>query len=57
MSCETKIQAKMRDAAYTLWKIIMEAPLSENLKIEDIAKGKILIPDPLLQFFTRNLWI
>ena len=53
VSCETKIQAKMCDAAYTLRKIIMEAPLSENLKIEDIAKGKILIPDPLLQFFTH----
>ena len=56
VSCETKIQAKMRNAAYTLRKIIMEAkrtPLSENLNIEDIAKGEIMIPDPLLQFFTH----
>lgn len=56
VSCETKIQAKMCNAAYTLRKIIMEAkrtPLSENLNIEDIAKGEIMIPDPLLQFFTH----
>ena len=56
MSCDTKIEAKMRDAAYTLRKIIMEAKrtlLSENLKIEDIANGEIMIPDPLLQFFTH----
>ena len=40
VSFETKIHAKMRDATYTLHKIIMKAqitPLSENLKIELIA--------------------
>ena len=56
VSCKTKVQVKMRDAAYTLWKTIMEAkrtPLSENLKIEDIANGEIMIPDTFLQFFTH----
>ena len=54
--CNTKIEAKIRDAAYTLRKIIMKAkrtPLPKNLKIEDITNREIMIPDPLLQFFTH----
>ena len=56
VSYETKIQAKMRDTAYTLRKNIMEAkrtPLLKNLNIEDIATGEIMVPDPLLQFFAH----
>ena len=59
VSCQTKIQAKARDAGYVLRKIIMEAkrtPLSENLMIEDITTGEIWIPGPLLQFFTHLIF-
>ena len=53
-SYETEVQAKMRDAAYTLRKAILEAkrtPRLQDLKIEDIVTGEITIPGPLLHFF------
>jgi hypothetical protein len=50
-----KDEVKVREVAFLLRKKIMEMeydPLPEELKLNDIKKGEISIPDLLLKFFT-----
>ena len=51
---KTKLNAKIHDVAFALGQSIMEAekvPIPDEVKLTDIIRGKVQIPDVLLDFF------
>ena len=52
---DLKAHSKIRDAAFMLWRAIMEAPrkrLPDGLQLKDILDGEVDVPDLVHHFFT-----